>query len=130
MDVVQEERRVGGSVVRLPGWLVFLVFVPLQIWIFYHLFQAWQWWTIPFLILLGLLGNRAARAAWLTQLLFPGRAYRHEVRRHVFQGILFLAAAITWLLPRQGDFLPAAQAWPQPWLPLAFLVTLLKAALR
>lgn len=120
----------GGSIARLPGWLVFLVFVPLQIWLFYHLFQAWHWWTVPFFMLLGFLGNRAARAAWLTQLVFPGAAYRHEVRRHVFQGVLFLLAAVAWLLPQQAGLFPASESWPQPWLPLAFLVTLLKAALR
>lgn len=130
MDFAQEDRRVGGSIARLPGWLVFLVFVPLQIWIFFQLFQDWRWWTIPFFMLLGFLGNRAARAPWITQLFFPGHAYRHEVRRHVFQGILFLAAAITWFVPRSVGLFPASAAWPQPWLPLAFLVTLLKAALR
>lgn len=115
---------------RIPGWLFFLIFFPLQILLFYKLFQVWHWWTILFMLVLGFLGNRAARAAWLTQMIFPGRAYRHEVRRHIFQGILFLAAAITWLLPQSPGLLPAAASWPQPWLPLAFLVTLIKAALR
>ena len=119
---------------RLPGWLVFVVFVPLQIWLFWKLFEHWRWWTVLFFMLLGFLGNRAARAAWLTELLFPGRARRHEARRHIFQGILFLAAALAalpWLLPQSLGFAPAwYDALPQPWIPLAFLVTLLKAALR
>ena len=115
---------------RLPGWLVFVIFVPLQIWIAIHLFQEWGfWWTLLFLLVLGMLGNRAARAAWLTVLLFPGRAYRHEGRRHVFQGILFLAAALAWFLPRSGLDL-SWDTWPQPWVPLAFAVTLLKSTLR
>lgn len=108
---------------------MFVLFVPLQIWVFVHLFESWRWWVILFAIVLGMLGSRAARAPWLVSLLFPGRAVRHERRRHVFQGILFLAAALAWLLP-QADLLPAARAWPQPWLALAFLVTLVKSALR
>lgn len=115
---------------RVPGWLVFLIFVPLQIWIFWRLFEHWRWWTAPFFLLVGFLGNRAARAPWLTQILFPGHARRHELRRHVFQGILFVAAATTWLLPQNVAAPAWALAWPQPWMPLAFLVALLKAALR
>ena len=116
---------------RLPGWLVFVIFVPLQIWLFLNLFEHWRWWTVLFFFVLGLVGNRAARAAWLTELLFPHRARRHERRRHVFQGILFLAAALAWFLPRATAIAPGwVMALPQPWVPLAFLVTLLKAALR
>jgi len=127
----EEEPQLGRSVARLPGWLVFLIFVPLQIWLFYHVFQEWRWWAVPFFMLLGFLGNRAARAAWLTELLFPSRARRHEARRHVFQGVLFLAAALAWLLPRTPQYAPGwVEALPQPWIPLAFLATLLKAALR
>ena len=115
---------------RIPGWLAFVIFVPLQIWLFYHVFEHWRWWTILFFMALGFLGNRAARAAWLTEMIFPARAVRHEARRHIFQGILFLAAALAWFLPQSA----IAPAWmlalPQPWIPLAFLVTLLKAALR
>ena len=115
----------------LPGWLVFVIFVPLQIWLFWKLFEHWRWWTILFFMLVGFLGNRAARAAWLTEMFFPGRARRHEARRHIFQGILFLCAALAWLLPQSPQFAPAwVEALPQPWIPLAFLVTLLKAALR
>ena len=117
--------------VRLPGWLVFVIFVPLQIWIAIHLFQDWGfWWTFLFLLVLGMLGNRAARAAWLTVLLFPRRAFRHEGRRYVFQGILLVAAVVTWLLPRYATGIAWDDGWPQPWLPLAFGVTLVKAALR
>ena len=114
----------------LPGWLVFLIFVPIQIYLFFQLFQHWKWWTILFVMVLGFLGNRAARAPWITQLFFPGHAYRHELRRHVFQGILFLAAAVTWFVPRAAAAPTWALAWPQPWVPLAFLATLLKASLR
>lgn len=119
---------------RLPGWLVFVIFVPLQIWLFWHVFQEWRWWTVLFFMVLGLLGNRAARAAWLTEMFFPRRARRHEARRHVFQGILFLAAAIAALprlLPQSEALTPGwLEALPWPWVPLAFLVTLVKAALR
>ena len=129
------QARRSASVARLPGWLVFVIFVPLQIWLFLHLFEHWRWWTVLFMMALGFVGNRAARAAWLTELIFPARAQRHERRRHVFQGILFLAAALTWFLPQTAGLLSPrldawTSAWPQPWLPLAFLVTLLKAALR
>lgn len=122
---------------RLPGLLVFIIFVPLQIWLFLELKDFWgYWWTLLMFLVVGILGNRAARAPWLTAMLFPHRAIRHETRRHVFQGILFLAAGLTFLLPKYNTgWLPATQAawvngWPQPWLPLLFLVTLLKAALR
>ena len=116
---------------RIPGWLAFVIFVPLQVWLFWKLLGAWGfWWNLLFFLTLGFLGNRAARAAWFTQMLFPNRAHRHEMRRHVFQGILFLAAALTWLAP-QASFAPAwVHAIPQPWVPIAFVVTLLKAALR
>lgn len=114
----------------LPGWLVFLIFVPIQIFLFWKLFGEWRYWTILFFLVVGFFGNRAARVPWLTALLFPGRAYRHEVRRHVFQGILLLAAAITWLLPRSAVAPTWSLGWPQPWVPLVFLVTLLKASLR
>jgi hypothetical protein len=48
----------------------------------------------------------------------------------VFQGILFLCAALTFFVPRSSGLFPASAAWPQPWLPLAFLASLMKAALR
>jgi H+/Cl- antiporter ClcA len=126
----QDDRRTSGTWLRIPGWLVFVIFVPLQIWLFLHLFDHWRWWTLLFFFALGILGNRAARAAWLTTMLFPHRAVRHERRRHVFQGLLFLGAALTWLLPQSPGTFAFAATWPQPWLPLAFLVTLLKSALR
>lgn len=121
--------------VRLPGWLVFLVFVPLQVWFFLELRAQWGWWwTIGFFLVLGFLGARAARAPWLTTMFFPHQAVRHETRRHVFQGILFLLAALAWLAPQAIARGVAFPAWlghtPQPWLPLAFLITLLKAAVR
>lgn len=122
-------RRNDATWLRLPGWLVFILFVPLQIWFFLNLFEHWRWWTVAFFLVLGILGNRAARAPWLTSMLFPHRAVRHERRRHVFQGILFLGAALAWLLP-QAPGLALGASWPQPWVPLAFVLTLLKSALR
>lgn len=122
--------------VRFPGWLVFLIFVPLQIWFFFELKDVWGiWWTILFFLVVGYLGNRAARAPWIKTLLFPGKALKWERRRHVYQGILFILAGLTFVLPTMAMGLPErvatmAQSWPQPWLPLAFLVTLLKAAVR
>lgn len=128
MAFANEPRR--GTLLTLPGWLVFVIFVPLQIWLFLNLFGHWRWWTVLFFLLLGLVGSHAARAPWLTSMLFPHRALRHERRRHVFQGILFLGAALAWLLPQNPTVFAFAASWPQPWLPLAFLVTLLKSALR
>lgn len=127
MEVGHDDRR-SATWLRIPGWLAFIIFVPLQIWIFLNLFGIWRWWTILFAIVLGMLGSRAARAPWLKSMLFPRSAYKHERRRHVFQGILFLAAALAWLLPQGGLF--AWASWPMPWVALAFLVTLVKSALR
>lgn len=82
-----------------PGWLVFLLFVPLQIYFAILLYQAWGFWaTVGFLLVLGIVGNRAARVPWLHGVLFPGHAMRREGRRHVFQGILFLGAALVFVL--------------------------------
>ena len=82
-----------------PGWLVFLLFVPLQIYFAILLYQAWGFWAaLGFLLVLGILGNRAARVPWLHTLVFPGYARKRERRRHVFQGILFLGAAVVFVL--------------------------------
>lgn len=128
--------RVAG-VVRVPGWLVFVIFVPLQVWLFLNLVDVWGfWWTLPFFLLLGVLGARAGTPPWLRAALFPQWAQRWEERRHLYQGILLLLAAGSWLLPQAPEgVLPAgleawADGWPQPWLPLAYLVTLVKSALR
>lgn len=132
----QERKRVSPAVVRFPGWLVFLLFVPLQIWFFLELKDLWGfWWTILFFLVLGVLGNRAARAPWLRALFFPHSAYRWERRRHIYQGVLFILAAATFVLPAMSAGLPPriegwALAWPQPWLPLTFLVTLVKSSVR
>ena len=106
---------------RLPGWLVFVIFVPLQIWLFLQLREAWGiWWTILLFLGLGILGARAARASWFKEVFFPRWADRWERRRHIFQGALLIVAGATWML-----------AWgPQPWVPAASLATLAKAALR
>lgn len=104
---------------RLPGWLVFLVFVPLQIFLFVKLVGAWGfWWSLVSVFLVGILATRAARAPLFRSMLFPAWADRWESRRHLFQGILLLAAAVAYLA-----------AWgPQPWLPLVLVVSLVKSA--
>lgn len=104
--------------VRLPGWLVFVVFAPLQVWLFLRLRAAWGLWpTVGAFLVIGLLAARASRAPWVQRLLFPGAAERRERRRPVYSGILLVAAAASWLL-----------AWgPQPWLPAAAAVSLVKA---
>lgn len=77
-----------------PGWLVFILFVPLQIYLAWLLLQAWGFWaTLGFLLVLGFVGNRAARAPWLMSFFAPGLTWKRERRRHIFQGILFLAGA-------------------------------------
>jgi len=105
-------------VVRLPAWLVFIVFVPLQIWLFLRLRDAWGFWpTVGAFTVIGLLAARAARAPWLQRVLFPHRAQTRERRRPVYSGILLLLAAVSFFLP-----------WgPQPWLPAAVGVSLVKA---
>lgn len=112
---------------RLPGWLVFIVFVPLQIYLFWQLRGEWGWlWTLFILLLLGIVATRSARAPWLTSLFFPARAYRWERRRHVFQGILFLVAAVGWLFHWGPWWLPDAH----PWWPAMVTASLVKAAVR
>lgn len=107
--------------IRFPGWLVFLLFVPLQIWLFLELKDAWGWWpTIGAFLVLGLLATRAARAPWLKSMLFPGWAAQRERRRPFWSGVLLVLAAVSWLLP-----------WgPQPWLPAAAVTSLVKANVR
>lgn len=106
---------------RLPPWLVFLLFVPLQIWLMWKIFGAWGFWkALGFAFLVGVVATRAARANGLRAWLFPGYAERWEERRHVFQGILLLAAAATFYF-----------AWgPQPWVPVFVAATAVKAAVR
>ena len=82
-----------------PGWLVFLLFVPLQIYFAILLYQAWSFWaTLGFLMVLGIVGNRAARAPWIMSMFMPNLAMRRESRRHFFQGVLFLGAAVVAVL--------------------------------
>lgn len=104
---------------RLPGWLVFLIFVPLQIYLIVKLYDAWGFWkTLGTVFLIGLVATRAGRARGLRALLFPGWAERWEQRRHVFQGLLFLGAAVTFYFA----------LGPQPWIPLLVAASAIKAA--
>jgi hypothetical protein len=117
-------------VLRLPGWLVFLVFFPLQVYLTIKLWQSdWAWWLILLtLLVLGFLGNRAARVPWMQQLFFPRMAAQREARRHVYQGILFLGAAVAFLF-KVGPLLH----WTAEGISLLAvmtLVTLLKASVR
>lgn len=107
--------------VRFPAWLAFVIFVPLQIWIFLEMKAAWGWgWTILAFVVIGIVAARAARAGFLRETFFPRWAARWEKRRHIYQGALLLAAAVTFLA-----------AWgPQPWLPAAALTALAKASVR
>ena len=71
----------------------------------------------------------------LRSMLFPNWAMRWESRRHLYQGILFLAAALAWLLvattvPGVPEGLRAWLAKGYPFLPLVMTVALVKAALR
>lgn len=116
--------------VRLPGWLVFLIFFPLQLWLALKLWQSeWPWWAILLgLAVVGFLGNRAASVPWIQQLLFPRMAAQREARRHVYQGILLVGAVVIALLA-WGPKLH----WPVEGLPLMTvipLVALLKASVR
>lgn len=121
---------------RLPGWLAFLIFVPLQIFLAIKLYGSYGFWaTFGILIFIGILATRAARAQVLRALFFPHAAVRHENRRHIFQGILFLLAAVSYLLvatPQTwvGDGFHDWLERGHPWVPLALLVSLIKATLR
>jgi hypothetical protein len=123
--------------VRLvPAWLVALVLLPLQVWFAIELWKAYGFWQLLAIgIVLAFLGSRASAPHWLRALFAPGWAVRWQQRRHVYQGILFLVAAIAFLLV----------AYPQPWVPAGLtawlarghpflaasaLVSLVKAALR
>jgi hypothetical protein len=118
-------------VLRLPGWLAFLIFFPLQVYLAVKLWESdWAWWLILLaLLVLALLGNRAARVPWIQQLLAPRMAAQREARRHVYQGILFLGAAVALLFglgPRLFWFAPGGVSL----VGVMALVTLLKASLR
>ncbi|MFA5860325.1 MAG: hypothetical protein WDA16_01385 [Candidatus Thermoplasmatota archaeon] len=121
---------------RLPGWLAFLIFVPLQIFLAIKLYQAYGfWWLLAILLVLGVLGTRASRAHWLRAAFWPGWAAQWEARRHIYQGILFLIAAIAFVLVVSPQPWVAAglDAWLQrghPWVAGSALVSLVKAALR
>lgn len=116
--MLKSEAGKAGHVIRLPGWLVFVVFVPLQIWFFLKLRSAWGLWpTIGSFLVLGILATRAARAPWLQRLIFPQHAERRERRRPVYSGILLVLAAASFFVP----------FGPQPWLPAAAAVSLVKA---
>ena len=116
--------------IRLPGWLAFLIFFPIQVYLAVKLWASdWAWWLIVLtLMVFGILGNRASRVPWIQHMLFPNVAAQREARRHVYQGILFLVAALLFLFPwgpRVTVF-----SWVAPILALLSLVTLLKASLR
>lgn len=121
---------------RIPGWLAFVLFVPLQVFLAVRLFLAYGFWiALLILVILAFLASRAASVHWFRALLFPNWALRREQRRHVYQGILFLAAAFSLLLAASPQrWMPAGvTAWLErgyPWLPLACVVWLVKAALR
>lgn len=123
-------------VLRLPWWLAFLIFFPLQVFLAIKLIGAYGfWWTLLVLLVVAFLATRAARAPWFRALLFPESADKWEGRRHVYQGILFLLAAFAWLLvaypqPWVGAGLHAWLERGYPFLPLALLVALVKATLR
>lgn len=121
---------------RLPGWVVLLVFVPLQVFFAVKLFQSYGfWWALLVLATLSVVATRAAAPNWFRAMFFPQWAARHEMRRHAFQGILLLAAVGAFLLAAhpQGWVPGAFTAWLQrgaPWLPLAIGTSLVKSALR
>lgn len=117
--------------IRLPGWLAFLVFFPLQVYLVVKLWESdWAWWLILLLLLaFAYMGNRAARVPWVQQLFFPGMAAQREARRHIYQGALFLAAALAFVFgfgPRLHWFAPEGVSL----VAVIALVTLLKASLR
>lgn len=120
-----------------PAWLVFLLFVPLQVYFAILLFQEWSWWaTLLFLLALGIVTGRASRVPMLMALFMPNRAIRRERRRHVFQGILFLGAGVLLLLHYAGiaSYGPLAHWFGVeagiPLLGAMFGVALVKSAVR
>lgn len=91
----------------LPWWLVFLVFLPLQIWLFLKLRDAWGIWrTVLAILVVGFVAANAARPRGLLAWIFPNRAARQNAARPVWVLVLAALAAASWFLP-----------WgPQPWL--------------
>lgn len=120
-----------------PAWLVFILFVPLQVYLAILLFREWPWWgTALFLLGLGIVTSRASRVPILMAIFMPNRAFRRERRRHVYQGILFLGGAVLLLLHYAGlaTYGPLAH-WlgPERGVPLLgvmMLVSLVKSAVR
>lgn len=106
---------------RLPGWLVLVLFVPVQVFLFLRMRAevGWGWAILAFLVI-GVVGTRASRAPALRAWIFPAWGWRWERRRHLYQGALLLGAGVTWIL----------QIGPQPWLPAAVAVSLVKSAVR
>ncbi len=106
---------------RLPGWLIFILFVPLQVYLFLQTIEVWGFWKAAGVFLvLTIITTRATRPMGLRVLLFPMWAHRWQQRRHVYQGVLFLIAALTYSIP-----------WgSQPWLAAAAAVGAIKAFLR
>ena len=91
----------------LPWWLVFLVCVPLQVWLFFQLRASWGIWpTVGTILVVSLVAAKAARPQGLLSWIFPNRAARKNATRPFWLLVLAAAAAATWFLP-----------WgPQPWL--------------
>lgn len=121
---------------RLPWWLAFIVFFPLQVFLAVRLIQSYGfWWALLVLVTLGLAATRAARAPWIREMLFPDAAWRHEERRHIFQGLLLVVALVAWVLVAFPQAWVGAgfEGWLRrgyPWLPLLSLVALVKATVR
>lgn len=114
---------------RLPAWLVFVIFVPLQIYLFLQVKEGWGfWWTLLYFMVIGFLGNRASKAPFFQQLFFPWAAERWESRRHLHQGVLFLVAALLFVLTVEP--LVAWGTTLVSWPALVALTSLVKASVR
>lgn len=93
-----------------PWWLVLLVFLPLEVWLFLKMRDVWGLVkTILAFLVLGFLAARASRPRGILAWLFPTRAERKAAARPVWLALLLLAAAFLWWSP----------FGPQPWLPAA-----------
>lgn len=89
-------------------WLVLLVFLPLEAWLFLKMRHVWGLWeTILAFIVLGLLAARASRPRGVLAWLLPVRAERKAAARPVWLALLVLVTAFLWSSP----------FGPHPWLP-------------
>lgn len=91
----------------LPGWLVFVLFLPLQVWLFLKMRDAWGVWrTLLTVLVVAFVAANAARPRGLLAWLFPDRAARQNAARPLWVLVLAGLAVAVWFLP-----------WgPQPWL--------------